>query len=88
MRRHSSVLTVLALAGALTCCGPVHAADEVDSTKATAPVSNEVEHWWGGMGAVICGLGFREAAYTISNPALLATTIGGCLLAAIDAIAD
>ena len=45
------------------------------------------EAWWGVAGAAICGGGIRLAT-TVPvvgmNPYVLAATIGGCLLAAMD----
>lgn len=48
---------------------------------------NSAEQWWGAVGAAICGTGIRLAVtYPVigMNPYVLAATIGGCLLAALD----
>jgi len=49
--------------------------------------SSGSEAWWGVAGAAICGGGIRLAV-TVPvvgmNPYVLAATIGGCLLAALD----
>ena len=45
------------------------------------------DKWWGVAGAVLCGTGIRlvRVAPEIGmNPYVLAATIGGCLLAALD----
>jgi len=47
----------------------------------------EPEKWWGVAGAMLCGWGIRfiRVAPEIGmNPYVLAATIGGCLLAAMD----
>ena len=48
---------------------------------------SSIEAWWGVAGAVLCGGGIR-LAQTVPvvgmNPYVLAATIGGCVLAAID----
>ena len=82
------IFTLLGLC-ALLATGPALAvADDVPvdgSEPIVAP--SETEKWWGALGAVVCGTGIRLAIYNPvvgMNPYVLAATIGGCVLAAID----
>jgi len=46
-----------------------------------------MDRWWGTGGAMICGVGLRiirVAPVLGAHPAVLAPTIGGCALAALD----
>jgi hypothetical protein len=56
----------------------------------TDPGDVDPEKWWGALGAAMCGAGFGLIRYyppVGMHPAILAATIGGCLLALLD-IAD
>lgn len=47
----------------------------------------EPEKWWGALGAAMCGAGVGLIRYYPAvgmHPAILAVTIGGCLLALLD----
>ncbi len=49
----------------------------------------EIERWWGALGAVVCGAEIRlvRVAPAIgTNPYMLAAGIGGCLLAGLDVL--
>jgi len=74
---------------ALLAIGPASAiADEVPVQDAeTIAAPSELERWWGAVGAMICGGGIRLAIYNPvlgMNPYVIAGTLSGCLLAAID----
>jgi hypothetical protein len=58
----------------------VHAS-EPDPTS-SGPPTEEVEHWWGVIGAMGCGLGARLIPL---DPIMIGPTIGFCLVALIDA---
>lgn len=49
----------------------------------------EIERWWGVLGAVVCGAEIRiiRVAPAIGmNPYMLAAGVGGCLLAGLDVL--
>jgi hypothetical protein len=74
----------LCVAGATT---RVAAAGPEATTVSAADGSADEEKWWGAVGAVMCGGGIfviRTNPVIGMNPYVLAATIGGCLLMALD----
>lgn len=86
-------LLVAVLALALTGVGPAPraSADEsslCESTPTSTASDEELERWWGVLGAALCGTEIRlvhVAPVVGMNPYVLAAGIAGCLLALLDA---
>ncbi len=56
-------------------------------TEESAEPGEEIERWWGVVGAAVCGAEIRiiRVAPAIGmNPYMIAAGLGGCLLAALD----
>ena len=75
----------------LPVAAPASAADRTAAPAATVPTGRIAtpEKWWGVAGAVLCGTGIRVIRYAPEigmNPYVLAATIGGCVLAAMDCL--
>lgn len=101
MRRHAISMKLLALMLALTTAVipiPRFAHAEVAPSQPAAGTvwdetqsagDDEIERWWGAVGAAICGAEIRliRLAPAIGmNPYVMAAGIGGCLLAVIDIV--
>ena len=51
--------------------------------------STQMNAWYGGIGAIGCGLGVRYApAVMEGGPAVIAVVVGCCLLMMLDAMSD
>ena len=86
-----ALMTVLALTIApLAPPARAQVADDVTTAigdETTAGPTDEIERWWGAVGAVVCAAEIRiiRVAPAIGmNPYLIAAGLAGCLLAALD----
>lgn len=76
---------LVCVAGVTTRVAPAQSA-EATATTAQSGGSDE-EKWWGALGAVMCGGGIylvRSNPAIGMNPYVLAATIGGCVMMALD----
>jgi hypothetical protein len=92
MKRILAGLLVLTLTATFAPPPAVYAADPVAVDADVAPSGSvasdgDAERWWGAAGAIVCGLGLnlmRRFWPAATIPAVVAPTLGGCLLAAMD----
>lgn len=82
---------VLVMAGLVVPVSREAGADELGDASVLASQetlsAEELDRWWGAVGAAMCGLEFRlvNTAPAIGmNPYVMAAGIGGCLLAVLD----
>lgn len=82
------ILTAMGLC-ALLAIGPAFAIADDVPTDGAEPIMapSYADAWWGAAGAMICGAGIGLARFypvVGMNPYVLAGTIAGCVIAAID----
>jgi hypothetical protein len=85
--RHALVGVTALMLALMPIAARAEAPPEAIMTIQNQEPSLDIEHWWGGVGAVICGIEIRlmiKAPVIGFNPYAIAAGIAGCCLAALD----